>query len=236
MIKRGMSHIEMILAFILFIFALIVSLQYIELGGQSSILETTQALAVRIIEENTSIEVKTYSLIMLPVMNRNITTSVKLEGNTGSGVRVSNYTGTALSNVTKEGEFVYFDWNDSYGNFISLQTSEDFPAPAGKSTGKPSPDSSYYNFSSVFSEKLISENKLKALTQEYHNNYIELKRVWNIPESSDFAFQLYFSSSDFISTFKKPPEGIDVLSSKFRKEVLRVNGARIFADLGVKVW
>ena len=234
--RRGMSHVEMILAFVLFILALVIALSYAEIDENPSLLEATHASVLKSLEENTSVSVETYSVIMLPVAQRNKTTTVILNGTSGKESRVVNYTGSILSNITKIGDLVYVDWNEDYGRVIKIQVSDDFNASEGNATDKPAHNETYYLFSSVYGERVISEKKFAYLVQAYQNNISMLKLEWHIPDNRDFSFALKFSSTEVIAPAVEIPEGVDVISTLLRREVARQNGTREFAGLEVKTW
>ena len=233
--KRGLGHIEAILAFVLFIGFLIFAFYFFSpFSGGNRLLDSSIDYAFREININTSIDMESYSV----VINNDVNLTGSIAGiqiNTGvsnARVKVEDSQGNEVSSGFSEG-IVYFEKPEN--NFTIIRFSEDF-IDGGEESGTILTEENY-SISSSERKKLVSEKKFLELNSSYYGNYLELKKYFNLPNRVDFGFILEFSASDRIVAERPIPENLEVISNRERVEVIRnENGDIVFADLIIMVW
>lgn len=240
--KRGVSHIEFILSFLLFLSATMLALYFFSPAYKTEVVSSSLSYAYDAIikEANTRLDVY-YSEPQGLTAKK-----IKIDGLDGKNVRVecentaiSQLVGTAGGGITwkkyqepsKIGageEGVCYKLPISNCKLVGIYASEDIEDMDGN---LPCSGASELPLSSV-SEILLSEKKLTSLSEE---NYDELKGELKIPSSNDFSFSLVLSD-ETISVEKEVPEGINVYSKSNRIKVLREDGTREYAEFQVKIW
>ena len=232
--KRGISHVEVILSFVLFIVAVGAALYFFNPGSGSRLIESSLTYAFREISQNTSTKIETFSVVL---NNDEITGNViainfsGIEGKT----RVETYDGTVLES-NNDGKLVHVS-AASFVNidFIFVKFGEEFDESTISGGAY---NESYYAIGSSNIKEVISEKKFLELNESYYEDYAGLKgeRKFNLPPRINFGFSLIFAESDLIAAEKNIPAGLEVYSETQRVEVLRKDGGVNFADLTVKVW
>jgi hypothetical protein len=238
--KRGIGHIEIILAFILFITAVGFGLYFFSTSNTSRIADTTLTYAFREIEKNTSTSVE----VFLVSMNRsNIFGSPSEVAFNFSGVpgntSVQRYNGRILNSSRGGigGELVYVSSSNWMGeDILYVMFGEEF-----KEDGVPTNsvhNSTYYRIGSSEIKNLLSEKRFRALNESYYLDYRGLKGQgnFNLPDRADFGFSLVFDDGYSIVAESNIPEGFEIFSETKRWEVLREDGSIMFANLIVRVW
>ena len=105
------------------------------------------------------------------------------------------------------------------------------------SIGQPSLIEDYFELGTSEFREVISEKRIRELSEVYKTNYQTLKEDdFNIPSRANFGFSLVFSENDFIKAERNIPQGLEVFAESRRVEVLREDGMIDFADLIVSVW
>lgn len=232
--KRGISHVEVIISFVLFVTAIGFGLYFFNTGDSTRLVDSVMAYSFREIEQNTTSQVEIFSV----KINKNLVSSgaigMNFDGVDGN-VRAQNYDGDSL-NSFRAGNLVYVA-SQSWANndFIYVIFSDEFENGASLS-GESNP--ALYEIGSSEVKKVISEKKFIELKKAYDLDYTGLKDQdnFNIPKRADFGFSIVFDDGRKISAEKEIPSGFDVFSENKRVEVLREDGSIVFADLVVKVW
>ena len=237
--NRGMGHIEIVLAFIIFIVSLTFALQFFNPAKSEKFVSASLPFALDVIEENASTDVIYYSVKInngvIPGGNDIIQINLPTSYSPLLNSRVENYSGTVLPSKTfnNSGDVgMYVKWENN--DYILIKLSDALslhlnPPSMGAY------DQSYYNISSNNIRTLISENKIISLNSSYLNNYQSLREQFNL-NRVDFAFNLDFSEYEFISVKRDVPRGSEIFSDSKRVEVLRQSGAINHANLKVSVW
>ena len=88
----------------------------------------------------------------------------------------------------------------------------------------------------VEEEKILSEKKIQELQRQYNDNYLALKDTLGILSSADFGFRVDFPDGTSLQGRKNISEQIPVYADVSRKEILRSDGSRVFAEVRVEVW
>ena len=222
--KKGTSHIEIILAFVLFVSVVIFMLYFFNPASSSkNLIPSAIQLAQDKIIENTNTEVEFYS--------------VKISG--GGAI-------VALDDISAGYKAAAFDLNGNQvkasvadlnkvkiekDGFIYLVLSEDIEETlvANEPTGS-------YEIASTSTRKIISEKKLKELKEGYSQNYEQTKERLLIPSGLDFSFNAILNNEKIISAEREIPLKVEVFAQYKRIEMIKSNGEVASAYLEVKVW
>ncbi len=232
--KRGSSHIEMILSFVIFMIAIGFAFYFFRPGDNSRLVESSFSYLFREIEKNASSEVLTYSIKI-----NNGSFSDKVIGFNVSGSSLDYHSKVFRTNGDeiesgKNGEIVFANspegWN--YTDFVDLVLAEEL----NDSTYTGTINEDYYKISSSLKKDVLSEKKLRRLKIFYENNYTKIKKQFNIPNRVNFIFDFRFSDGSEINVEQNVPKNLEVLVQNKRLEMLRESGAIEFGELTIKVW
>lgn len=243
--KRGISHIEVLLSFLIFIGFVIFALYFFSPIKTSRLIESSLSYAFREIKENASIDIETYSVKLpdtqpIDTTSREISVmSVEIKGvDSNKNVRVEDYSGIEV-NSERAGDIVNFElasfYQDQNIHLAIIKFSEDFDPSTQPQDDK---TDTGYTIASSKTIRLISDKRITALANDYSSgeaNYLKLKDSFNLPNGANFGFSLKFNDIE-IKAERVIPEGVEVFSDVERVEVLRSNGEIEFADLAVRVW
>lgn len=231
-----MGHVEVILAFVLFMGFLIFGLYFFNPLSNERVLDSSLFYAVDEIMENTTREVLTYGISLNDsdfAVAQNISFPLSREGIEGEGVYVETSTGMRLRGNYAAGA-LYVSRNNSeffyarLGNFITGE---------GPIANAVSLDyGSNYTISSSDKKKVVSEVLLLELNQSYYSDYDSVRTLFNLPRRVDFAVEAVIDGGDAIRMSRQIPEGFEVVSQVERVEILRIDGRISFAEINVRVW
>jgi hypothetical protein len=237
--KRGISHIEMILSFILFAAAVGFALYFLSPTNVGKIKDVSLDYTARSIEKNTTIEVLVYSVV---IDNNTIIDAgspqiiaLNFSGvNPGYNSRVENYNGTLIDS-SRSGEMVYIrggslGWDKI--DFVYVKFGEDF---ATQSVSSATHDKTYYSVSTKETKSVISEKRFSNLKSLYDSGYESLKVGFNLPKRTNFGFQLAMAGNN-IKAETRVSSSQEVFARTKRIEVLREDGRIEFGDLKVMIW
>ena len=234
--KRGLSHVEVILSFILFIVAVGFALYFFSPSDYNRLSKVSLEYGFREILENTSVEVESYSVKIIGGGGFPLSGVVMIDISgldTNWKVRAEKDTREVLPSARTENKIFISNtaWNN--GDFIYIRFSEDFvayaPPPATEE------NTGFDEIASSETEEVISEKRFLELNKTYYSNYLNLKKEFNLPDRVEIGFSLVLSDKE-ISAEKNVPAGLEVFSEKRRVEVLKNTGEMEFADLIVRVW
>lgn len=237
---KGISHIEVMLSFLIFIGFIIFALYFFNPVKTSRLVESSMSYVFNDIEKYSSIELESYSV------------SLENLGSFGNvifigwgtpldnvGVRVENYLGEEIPSKKNGGRIHFEKTKVSYGagtgGFVKISLSEDIEPYSG-SVSDGEDFSGNYEIASSNTVKLISEKKIKILENEYSANYPLLKEKFNLPGRVEFGFSLSIDEAVIVETENKIPENAEIFSDNKKVEVLKGTGEVVFADLAVKIW
>lgn len=228
--KKGAGHIEFVISFVLFAGVVgFVILFFKPLNNPSIMQESLSQISGSVIN-NITISLGTYGV----KINTN---ELKIAVDIGDiddnrGVFVLSPEGDILPSA-RQGSMVYFDWKKQYG-YVYIHAGESI-STSGFSGSYPAHDDKLYIIGSVQKRKLLSEKEIIRLKQDYENDYVRLKKMLNIPDGVDFAFEVSFGSEK-INVERSAPISAEVFGEQKRKEILRKDGSMSFADVTVKIW
>jgi len=251
MIKRGLSHIEVVLAFIIFIVAISFALFLFSPTNSNRLVESSLTYSFIEILDKVTIDVETYTLIFEDIPDKDLPgngiVKIKISGTEErENVQISNKDGAIISskklpndkfiNIEYPGEGIYF-----------IKYGEDYEE--GDIPGGGLIDERFYTIASSYIEDIVSEEKFLGLVKAYNDNYLGLKGEdgFNLPNRVHFSFKLVFKNpSDPNNPEVIEPnnpdaffdENTDVFIDTKRVEVLRNDLLETieFADLTVTIW
>ena len=240
--KGGISHIEVMLSFLIFIGFVIFALYFFSPIQTSRLVESSLSYAFREVKINVSVELESYSVSLNLTSVIVDTIAVNLSNSlVNANVRAENYLETVVPSMrdSNNPNIIYFEWADTnYGSgkgFVIIKLSEDFEPYSG-TVNSTAVDEDLYGIASSNTVKLISEKRILALKDLYIGDYVSLKERFNLPGRVGFGFGLVFDENDKIEAQEEVPKGVEVFSDSERVEVLRTNGNIEFADLIVEIW
>ncbi len=233
---KGMGHVEVILAFVLFMGFLVFGLYFFNPLSNDRVLGSSLFYAVDEVMDNTTREILTYGVSLNDsdfVVAQNISFPLSREGIDGEGVYVETSTGIPLRGKYAAGA-LYVSRNNSeffyarLGNFITDEGP--IPNAAFLEYG------SNYTISSSDKKNVVSEALLLGLNQSYYSDYDSVRTSFNLPRRVDFAVEAVIDGENVIRMSRQIPEGFEVVSQIERVEVLRIDGHISFAEINVRVW
>ncbi len=225
--KRGVSHIEIILSFILFISIVFLVLYFFNPGKTQRLVQSSITFAESEISGNISAVLDTYSVKIASKAGSIVGVEIP---SGGKKARVEDYQGNKLAS-SHSGNMVSFD--RSGRDIVLIKFSEDFEED--NTVPAQTLDPTLYQILSSNSEKVLSEKRALGLNKSYFADYKSVQENLKLT-GMDFAFALIFSPNDQIIAQNSLPRSIDVLSTIKRKSVIRTDGSSAFADFGVKIW
>lgn len=231
--KRGASHIEFILAFILFIGAVSTALVLFSPVKSDVNQDSSLEYSFNQIVKNASTSVETYSIKIRDISLETEPFGVMISSPSDYNVRVEDYYGKEFPS-RKIDDNIYFDFDDN--DFFILTLSEDIdPYPTPPTPTAPV-DEDKYIIAFVDSKSTLSEKKLLDLNETYYLDYELLKKNLGIPASRDFGFIVNFNQGEIIKAEKNIPTTTNIFADIKRKEIIRKQGGTVFAEITVKVW
>ena len=229
--QRGAGHIEFIISFLLFIVVVGLFLTFINPTGDEGVFRTSLKSVSETILENVSSQIEIYG-VKINENNKVVAIDLGLNGLDSDKVLVKNLTGSLIGSQ-KIDSVVYASVGSEEFIFIKVGIKED---PELVVSEFPDVDESFYQIGSVYDEKIILEENLKKIVQDYFSDYDGLKKTLKIPEGLDFSLFIDFGEGEIIAAKKETPLGLNVYSDTFRKEVVRINGEEVFVDFRVSIW
>lgn len=278
--KRGMSHIEVFLAFIIFLSTLFGALYFFNPEKGVALSEKIADDGLDALQEKTSVNLLRYS-VMINNRDDALTPGDDRISHQKAGIRLSTFFGRNSNNAlafdadnsgigikarikdkaSDNDEDVYclqkedsngagINWNDR--EFVHLYIGD--ASYTGQYLGQEGADfncensddllENQYSAASLLNESFVSEKKIKELKSRYEtssDSYSALKSSMGIPRSIDFSFTLSYensgSSKIVISTERKKPRGLQVLSKTKRVKILREDGKTFsFGDISISTW
>ena len=229
MLKRGLSHIEFVLSFIIFIAFILFAFIFFNPFHSGRTLKSTLDYSWLEVTQKTNDEIETYSVSIDPTMTNSI--AIEIPDTNGYNATVEDIDGSVIDAYLKNGA-VYFE--KPQDGFVKIKYSKVFPNGLTR-TGTILDDDNYY-ISSSKSEELYFEKLFLELNDTYFSNYSSLKKDFNLPNRVEFGFVVKFKDNFEIISLNEIPEGYEVLSKGDRVEIIRNSGKREYADIRVLVW
>lgn len=240
--KRGISHVEIMFSFLIFMGFVLFSLYFFSPFKTGRLIESSLEYGFREIKNYASIDIEIYSVVLnLQPMPAGEVIAIMLPNSlTNANVRAENYLGEAIPSRrdSSNSDIFYIKFAEAdYGGgkgFASIKISNDFE-PYLENVASAAVDEDLYKLASSNSEKVISEKKIIELRNSYNDDYEALKKNFNLPNKINFGFSIVFPV-DKVEALKETPKNQEIFSNNERVKVLRTNGGIEFADLIVKIW
>lgn len=230
--KRGLSNIEFVISFVLFVSFVVFALYVFNPIKSARAIDSTISYSTDEIITNTSVELVSYSVKVNPSAFGDSVIAVSIPSiDSKKNERVEDYYGKQLPSA-RSGDLVYVKKGSV--NFFEIMFSEDV-LPGTLNEQAPL-DSTKYTIASSWKGKLISEKKMLEMNNSYYKDYSGLKKGLGIPAGTEFAWDLSFQDSYSITAKRFAPAKIEVMAETKRVEVLRKDGSSEFAYLMVKIW
>jgi hypothetical protein len=227
--KRGMSHIEMVFAFLLFIgaagfavFLLRTVLIQQEIDIQSDLLleRIMQQLSAPVTKQlfvlNVSIATPYYAL-PAPVSS----VPVRVLSLEGTPLRASHQ-GTLLIVERGAGTSLYLISSEELDRLPS-----DNLLPLQPGTG---------TYGAPREEQLLTERQIEAFAQTYLTSYASLTQTLALPPTITFSFIVANETGVIGKGAQEPPRGVSVQSSRQRRAFIYKDGREAFVSIEVRVW
>jgi len=231
--ERGLSHVEAILSFVLFTGFLIFAFFFFSPFSGNRLLDSSNDYAVREIMNNVTIDMESYAIVLKDVVPLGIV-GIRIDSGVEMAIaRIEDNDGIHIPSQEDIG-IVYFD-NTGF-DFITMMFSEDF-SEGSVENGVFLIEDTDYTISSSEKRNVVSEKRISDLRDNYEDDYLKLKNKFNLPGRVDFGFVLQFGPEDEIVASRPVPEGLEVIVTQERVEVIReLDGSIVFADLLVSAW
>lgn len=239
--KKGLSHIEVILSFVLFMSAVIFMFYFFRTVEPGKMDEGSARLVLDYIEGNATV-----NLIEISV-------SPEAPGQIGDtfGIRIDNYF-DELSNagvyaLEKNGAGIRSYFVPTGSKIICINGDESVWAKGlfyiylsegiidtETPTSCSETDDNYYVLGAVYEREVVSEKKLKEIAQRY-DDYENLKSQMGLSAMEDFDFKIDLLINP-IEKSKTAPSTEEVTAYSKDIEVLREDGRVEFAKVSVRTW
>ena len=237
--KIGVGHIEVILAFVLFISSVVFMFYIFHPTQNRTFNENSVVYLFDKIEQNISTDLLWYGVrtnitgdriaINLNLSLDELNLSVQdAEGNMFKNkIKGTGLGGGVVCISNDSGSIPYFVYIYASPDIVDVQNTGNCPV---------STDETNYSLGAASKRKIISENKIIKLNNTYYNQYSTLKKQFVLRDGEDFEFEIVLSNSRRISGNMNVPKDIEINSLNKRMEIIMTNGTIQFADITIKTW
>lgn len=233
--KRGVSHLEMIISFVLFVGFVASALYFFTPGRSNIVADSVLSYAVSEIKDNASTVLESYSIVIDSSIGYGFLDVSEIDFG-DKKLFAETYNGEKVP-ANKEGDKVYLERitvTFADRNFVVLKASRDMNPTVLTIT--PAAQNMNYRLASSKKEIIFSEMLLEKLAENYEVDYEGLKERFNLPSRSNFGFRLSFGDGSEIKAEKMVPGQIDIFADASKVRVLRESGEVVNADFVVRVW
>jgi len=235
--KKGTTHVEMIISFVIFIsflvFVLLIFSPLKIFSKSSTNLEITKNIILDYISVNLSvfslkINSSEYASITENCLNADFDSSL-IHGE----LIMKDQAGT-LINATIENNNLYFD---NSGMFYRIYSSDEFEERTAGTAGCHQLDKENYTLGVERVYKKVSLTKLNQFFTEYNSDYEQLRNSLSL--KNNFNVFVLNNSGGVISGFEaeiSKPEGVEVMAVNTPIEILDKNTTLNPAIMNIQVW
>ena len=234
--KKGVSHLEIILSFIIFLGFLIFLLAIFRPTSFSK--DTDSDL--NILEESIQSQISTPLAFITLNLNDDVEIQecffINYELDIINNVIVKNKDGNIVNAETdEENKRIYID--SSNEKFFYLYFSEKLEEKEFIKDSCIEIDSSNYHLGLYRNYNLTSYEKLEDLREEYNNDYENLKNQLGVPTTKEFAFVVRETLGNDIIVARKRTEGpVNIISRDVTIQILYNNGTFGYGILNIQTW
>ena len=237
--KKGASHIEIILSFVIFIGFIIFLFAVIKPFKSAERGEIYLEVVERGIINQTSTEINSIPL--------KINYEFKQDENCFSFVfngSLKNIIAKDENSDIMEAKSLWIDNGEkkeiiinSNKNFSYVYSSEEFNESIFDITKCKELNKEDYTIGLFRKEMMISESKMNNFYKKYNESYDNSKKDVGLPSSKDFAFSIRDTSNNAILIAnKKVPKGVNVWAKDIPIRIAYNNGTFVYAMLNVQTW
>lgn len=229
--KKGISHIEIILSFVIFVGFSIFLFAIFKPFNISQENDIYLSILERNIENFSDVEVN----ISVLSLNQKPDNCFYLAYNTSSIiVKNESYSNVkAFSEKTNEIK-VYINGSE---NFYYIYSSNEFNENGFNGENCNKLENANYSLGLFRRFSMFSYRRLEKLNDSYNKDYENLKKELSIPETRDFSFSIKDSlSNNLINTERKTPSRIKILARDTPIRIAYQDGTLKYAIMNVRTW
>ena len=241
MLKKGISHIEVILAFVIFISAVVFTLFFFqpEKGMESNVVLQLDDILSEV-QKNTSTDVTELGIKLngdYQSLSVTLPNYPKMESNASAFDNMGNI--LPSYNIQNGNSYIACAASSnasSLPSFFYERISPDITLNNANSGICSSSNDTYYQIASVSDRKIVSELKLLEINKTYYQNYILLKNTFGIGRNQDFSFEIILPDGNIIGAYSTIPSNVEIFAINKEIEVLRQDGKIQFAEIRMRIW
>lgn len=225
--RRGQGHIEMVFSFILFLSVVFFVILFFNPSKSLDLVGGSSHFVFSQVSDALETEVLRYGLRVIqpePVVGLRLA-YVPQDAQTRAITETGQIVQSGIS-----GDFISIA--NPGVSFVAVEVSDAFQ-PGGLVGGGAE---GAVLISSSLTERVLSEKKLMALNQSYTETYDELKQTLAISPGLNFRFLVLFPDGSRVEGRQEVPTSVEVFVEEQRKELIRLDGQRVFVSLVVGVW
>ena len=239
--RQGIGHVEVILAFLVFVSAVLFIFSFVEFqGGRGESDDATLSYLTNYLTTNMSVPGEIYSVIIkdanaplllaieLPEELR-MEERIRVENKNGDKIAARKHPTNAKQIIVQRAAMGEVFLRVVISEAITLRE-DNLQTPQSLDPAKPLP----YTVASHTSSLMLAESKARAFAERYHGEYNALREELGL-QQTQFGLSVRIGK-DFINAQNVIPARADVRAQNVRQSVLRADGTREFADVVVKVW
>lgn len=241
--KRGTSHVEIILSFMLFISFII--FMFIVFKPLDIFLKSTSDL--EIVEDKILKNISTILSVLFPISIDSSVYSIMqsepcfyidnpLNESSTLPLIMKNKTG-GIINASRQGGDIYFENSGNFYNlFYSLELKERELSDTSSCTTKLSYElgNEEYTIGLIRSYEVISYSKLIDFKENYNENYEQLKKELGLED--DFEISILNSPEIIFEPAKDKPQGVKILARDVSILILKENTDLKNDIMNIQVW
>lgn len=234
--RRGIGHVEIILSFVIFIgfliFLLVVFGPFKSAGVEEVYLDTLE----RGIKENTSIEVKFFSISLSHEQENCFCFDYNFDN-----VVVKNERDAFIEAFSKGGGNSRKICINGGGKFFYVYSSEEFVEQKFDYNEEDCSQLTEGNYVfGLFSRYyFVSNNKLRKLHKNSKEDYEKTKEGLGLPSSKDFSFNVReteFGEENILNDTREQPKGVRVSARDIPMQIIYKDGNLKYAIMNIRVW
>ncbi len=230
--KRGISHLELITAILIFIFAVGVIIYFVNITIKTETQKPLLEVFESKLREKAEINFKEISLFIKDGYGDcfNLSLHSDLQQGNENLTFMKDETGGVAFNFSNGWLLI----NNTGQNFYRIYS---FPVNVTKEIRlndmvcNPLIERQDYNYSITYYGKIFTEKNLLQLKQKYDNEYRELRKEFNIG-NKDFAIIV----KNLIEMKKPIPKQIEVQAKEFPVEIILESGDIVKTTINIQIW
>lgn len=228
--KRGIGHVEFILAFLIFVLIVLFTFYFFSPVKSTRLKESSLVYAYKEVLSESSTSLDSYSVKIVDTTSPVI--AIQLEDLGSKNIAAEDYYGARLE-ISRLNSVAYVKPQGK--NFVLIRASDGIDQ-ASDFEDKPMVNTSKYQITLISTDSVISSKKMETLKSQYESNYTDFKKTIGIPTNVNFAFGMIYSASDKITALANAPQSQEVFSHSERLQSIKQDGKNLFGEFWVRVW